>query len=79
MLGSALVVHVRNVQEARNTLAPMRFHLVMTAPDLEDGNWHDIVEVTRALPYHPLVVVVSTTVNDRGSQLQPGTALVSMF
>ena len=54
---SVPVVHVPSVQQARLRLDHELFGVVLTESELPDGNWRDILDLTRAeTPGSPVVV-----------------------
>jgi DNA-binding response OmpR family regulator len=58
------ISHARNLEEAAISLKQMVASVVLCERDLPDGNWKDILPLTRELTVVPSVLVVSRHADD---------------
>src|SRR5438309_11998663 len=49
--------HVETIRKARTELQQHRYDVILTAANLPDGNWLDVLHLTRESPYQMEVIV----------------------
>ena len=59
------LVHVRSLRQARNHLNQQEYDLILTEASLPDGNWLDVLHLTRESPKETEVIVTDPLADAR--------------